>query len=140
MIRVLIDTSAFIANLIENEKYHDLVKDQYQTYRRHRAEFITTDYVYDELITRVRYDFGVDQMKEVMNLITRSLKRQDLTLLWTDKHIFQEAQTILARFSDHALSFTDATLCAYYKEAEIDDLFTLDQDFTKVGLKVRPLI
>ena len=52
--------------------------------------------------------------------------------------IEQKAKEILLKFFEHKVSFTDATTYVLCKDFKIDEVFTLDSDFRKMGLTVAP--
>ena len=53
---------------------------------------------------------------------------------------FNKAWNFFVKFSEHELSFTDATIYNFVKDLKIDEILTLDQGFKKIGLKVKPVI
>lgn len=132
--KVLIDTSAFMALILKEETYHNKVAAQYKAYKQARAQLITSAYILDELFTRCLYRAGSHGGKLAINLIREIVTSDELTVLEVDSQIFKEAEDILLKFSDHKISFTDATSYVLYKDFSIDEIFTLDDDFKKMRL------
>ena len=130
--KIFIDTSAFMALILKDESYHQKVADQYEAYKKRRAQLITSDYILDELYTRCVYRAGSFGAKRAIDLIQETVSHDELTVLDVDSHVFKKAQDIFLKFSDHKLSFTDATSCILYKDFALDEIFTLDGDFKKV--------
>ena len=56
----------------------------------------------------------------------------ELTVLEVDSRIFLEAEGSFLKFSDHKISFTDATSYTLLKDFSLDEIFTLDDDFKKI--------
>ena len=56
-----------------------------------------------------------------------------------DPLLFKKSEEGFLKFSEHKISFTDATIYLCMKEFKIDEVFTLDADFKKIGLKVSPI-
>lgn len=130
--KVFIDTSAFIALFVSSEKYHSQVSKKYKDYRKHRAQFLTSFYVLDELYTRLIYDFGKVATQKAIELLNKSIEKEELAVLDIDEVIFKKAQEILIKYSEHKISLTDATSYILYKDFNLDEVFTLDNDFKKI--------
>ena len=67
-------------------------------------------------------------------------EQRNLLVLWTDETVFNKAWEFFKKFSEHRLSFTDATIYTFVKDLKIDEVLSLDQGFKKVGLTVKPRI
>lgn len=132
--KIFIDTSAFVALILKDESYHQEVVDQYRAYKKNRAQLITSDYILDELYTRCVYRAGSFGAKQAINLIYEIVSHDELTVLEVDSQVFKKAQEIFLKFSDHKISFTDATSYVLYKDYVLDEIFTLDDDFKKIRI------
>lgn len=130
--KVFIDTSAFMALILKQESFHDKVVAQYKAYKQVRAQLITSTYILDELFTRCVYRAGNYGAKSAISLIRETIASNELTVLEVDSRIFQRAENIFLKFSDHKISFTDATTYVLYRDFALDEVFTLDDDFKKV--------
>lgn len=133
--KVFIDTSAFIAYFVKQEKFHDEVVQKYKFYRQQKARLITSDYILDELLTWL----NAKQDKQILEKLIYSLQKMreigEMRVLSIDGVIFKNAEKALLKFSEHKISFTDATTYVLYKDFAIDEIFTLDSDFKKMRLK-----
>ena len=134
--KIFFDTSAFIALFITQEKYHKEVSDKYHEHRRRRAIFFTSYYILDELFTRLMYDFGKNITQKIVKLLTKSIEKEEISVLDVDGVIFKKSIDVFLKFSEHKISFTDATTFTLFKDLVLDEIFTLDSDFKKIGLKV----
>jgi predicted nucleic acid-binding protein len=130
--KVLIDTSAFVSLLVENEQSHKKVVEQYKNYRQQRAIFFTSFYILDELFTRLLY-FKLFDIKSSIQTIFKSIHNQELTNLEITETLFEKSTHVFIKFAEHKISFTDATSFTLYKEFNLDEIFTLDSDFKKIG-------
>ena len=130
--KVFIDTGAFIALFVSSEQYHQKVSKKYKDYRKQRAQLFTSYYILDELFTRLIYDFGKSVTQKAMELLNKSIEKEELVVLDIDELIFKKAQEVLIKFSDHKISFTDATTYVLYKDFSLDEIFTLVGDFKRV--------
>lgn len=130
--KVFIDTSTFVALIFKGESFHKKVVNKYKVYKKRRVQFITSNYILDELYTRCLYRAGSHGAKLAINLIKETVASNELTVLEVDSNIFQKAEAVFLKFSDHKISFTDATSYVLYKDFALDEVFTLDSDFKKI--------
>jgi predicted nucleic acid-binding protein len=133
--RVFIDTSAFLALLIATESFHETCIAKYRAYTKEHAQFYTNVLVLAELYTRLVYDFNKQACGKVIMHINRLQEEENLKVLQLDAALFGQAEKALLRFAEHKLSLTDASIYVAAKWYDMDEIFTLDQDFKKVGLK-----
>lgn len=136
--KIFVDTSAFLALFIEKDFHHEIALKKNREYKQQGALLVMSDYIYDELLTRIIYDFGKAQTEKAIKVIDETLAAQDLKLLRVDEIVFNKAREILLKFAEHKISFTDATSYVFCKEFKIDEVFSLDEDFKKMGLSVSP--
>ena len=132
--KVFFDTGVFIALFISQETSHKRVADIYAMYRKQRALFYTSYYVLDELYTRLIYDLGKSSTEKVIGMLTESIGKEEIKVLDIDINTFQKSLSVLLKFSEHKISFTDATTYTLFKDLELDEVFTLDSDSKKIGL------
>ncbi|MBI4079278.1 MAG: type II toxin-antitoxin system VapC family toxin, partial [Candidatus Levybacteria bacterium] len=132
--KVFIDTSAFIALILKDETFHQKVVNQYSIYKKGRVRLTTSYYILDELYTRCLYRAGSHGAKLAIKLIKEAIESSELTVLDIDSHIFQESEKLFLKFSDHKISFTDATSYTLIKNFSLDEIFTLDDDIKKLRI------
>lgn len=130
--KVFIDTGAFIALFVSSERYHSNVSKKYKEYRKQRAQLVTSYYILDELYTRLIYDFGKSIAQKTIDLLNKSIGKEELVVLDIDEAIFRKAQEVMMKFSEHRISLTDATSYILYKDFSLDEVFTLDDDFKRI--------
>jgi len=132
--KVFLDTSAFVALLVKNEIDHEKVANKYLDYRQERALLITSDYILDELFTRLRF-YKID-LKRYIEKLKSSIDKDEIAVLRIDENLFDKSIQIFLKFSDHKISFTDATTYVLYKNFSLDEIFTLDNDFKKMRVNI----
>jgi len=137
---IFIDTSAFIALMVSTETWHQKVVAKYQKYTKQNAIFYTNDLVLNELYTRLIYDFGKQACKRAIKKIKELQEQGSLRVFQLDAALFNQAESIMLRFAEHKLSFTDASIYSLVKLYDLDEIFTLDSDFKKVGLVVAKIV
>lgn len=133
--KVFIDTSGFIAYFIKQEAFHEEIVRKLKVYQQQKVILLTSDYVLDELLTW----FSAKQNKHILEKLIAGLEKMqqndELRVLLIDPTIFKKAQEVIVKFSDHKISFTDATTYVLYKDFKLDEIFTLDKDFKKMRAK-----
>lgn len=133
--KVFIDTSAFIALFIKNEADHKKATKKYEGYRKNRAVLFTSDFVLDELYTRLAYITNPSFCVSTVSAMEKGISENRLQLITVDKIIRRDTVKLFIKYAEHALSFTDASTAVIYKHFRMDEVFTLDKDFKKVHLK-----
>ncbi len=137
--RVFIDTSAFIALIVKTERRHKEIFEQYKQYSAENTFFYTNYFVINELYTRLAYDLSSPQLKKLVQETQNLLRKQFIQLLTIDPILFRKAETYLIKFCEHKISFTDVIIYTTVKELKLDEVFTIDSDFKKIGLKTNPV-
>lgn len=137
---IFLDTSALIALFVDKEQGHKEVKTQYQQYKTQRALLITSNLVLSELYTRLVYEFGTKVVSHIASKMAKVIEEGQLRVLWVDEDLFNKALSVLIKFGEHKISFTDAASYVLSKEFRADEVFTLDSDFRKMGLTAAPNI
>jgi len=133
--KIFIDTGAFIALFVKSEINHKKVAVKYKEYKQKRALFLTSNYILDELYTRLMYDFGKNITYKVIQKLNKAKEEQQLRILNIDETVFNKSIEVFIKFGDHKISFTDATTYILIKDFQIDEIFTLDSDFKKIRAK-----
>ncbi len=119
-----------ILNVLINIK-----NNQYKKYKKLQCLKITSDYILDELYTRILYDFGPRFVEIVIDKMQKLQNAQQLQVIHIDERCFQKSIAVFQKFKEHTLSLTDASVYVLMKEFSFDEVFTLDKDFKKIGLQ-----
>lgn len=136
--KVIVDTSAWLAGILENEKSHEEIKEKFKILRNEGVKLYTSNDIVSETVTRLIYDNQLATVKKFISLLDESVEAETLFELWTDEQIQQEALNVVEKFFEHKLSFTDATTVVLMSRFNIDAVMTLDSDFKKIGLRSIP--
>lgn len=132
--KILFDTSAFIALNDRKDSLHELARAQFDRLTRTDRCF-TTNYVIDETITRLRYAIG---HRAAVGFADAVFKGRLFTILYVDVDLEAAAVAVLKRYRDQRLSFTDCSTIAAAEANAVDALFAFADDFRKVGLRTIP--
>ena len=106
---IFVDTGAWIAILNPNDQYHREAVAIYRHFQQQKTRFLTTDYVIDETVTRLRYDTNHSIAVIFLERIERLVETRVLTLVEIDNRIFREAIALFRQYDSARLSFTDCT-------------------------------
>lgn len=135
---IFVDTSAFLAIVNEKDDNHRAAKRFLEEIKRGKVKvkkIITSDYIIDETLTRIRYSVGHKEAVEWGNgiLASKVIDRMEV-----GKEIFELAWNIFAKYEDKKLSFTDCTSFAVMKKRGIEKVFAFDEDFERMGFVLMP--
>ncbi|OGG21439.1 hypothetical protein A3D03_02935 [Candidatus Gottesmanbacteria bacterium RIFCSPHIGHO2_02_FULL_40_13] len=138
MHKVFVDTSAWIAYFSRDDAHHAAVFQAFNSAIEEKSVICTSNYVFDETVTRLLYDASWNYTSKFINFITQSVTGRSIVKLWVDEQIEVEALGVVEKYHEHKLSFTDATTVVLVKNFKIDSILSLDSDFVKLGLSVLP--
>lgn len=132
---IFVDTSAWVAAFVERDGSHGAAVQEMERILDEGATLLTTDYVLDESVTRIRYEGGHELAVDVgEQLQTSRLAR----LVEVGREGRDEALGIFKKCKDQKFSFTDCTSFATMKRFGLSEAFTFDRDFEKMGFLVVP--
>ncbi len=133
---IFVDSGAWIALSNQRDQNHTDAVTIYADLKRQRARFLTTDYVLDETITRLRYDVSHSVAMQFLDFIERAEKIDGLTVTEIDKTLFQEAKRLFRQYDSAKLSFTDCTSFAACQKHNISETYAFDDHFAMMGITV----
>jgi len=138
MSKIFIDTGAWIACIDKNDKHHKAASDYLETIQRNNIQVVTSNYIFDETITWVKFKLGHKETIKIMNLWEQAKNNDLLTVYWIDEKITETAWNIFKKYNDHNLSFTDCTSFAVCRKYDIKKIFGFDSDFNTLGFLLSP--
>jgi len=132
--RIFVDTSFFYAHAYADDPHH---REAVKFLKSSPAPLVTTNFVFDELVTILRYNFG----HRVAVLYGESLRKSRLvTIVRVTPEDEDSAWEIFSRFSDQKFSFTDCTSFALMRRLGITEAATFDIHFDVAGfLRLPPV-
>lgn len=138
--KFFIDTSAWLAILLKSERTHTQVAYIFNDIVNQKSLLYTSCDILDETMTRLIYDVGWHSAKKFFAYFSESIVQKQIVQLFSDEQTQQDAYSVLEKYKDHTLSFTDATTVVSMRRFKISKIITLDSDFAKIGFLVLPLV
>lgn len=133
--RVFVDTSAFIALLVEWDPHHGTALSVWNPVAEQMVQFTTWGIV-SETYTWLRVKAKDDRVaSRWLDQVEAAESMGYLQVIWPDPATDRLARSILRRFSDTKLSYVDATsLAVLQMYSEIDSVFCFDEHLSLVGI------
>lgn len=133
--KVFIDTSVFISYFLKQDILNIEATEKFNFYKKQNAIFLTSNYILDELFTWFCAKETKFFLEKVINAISEMRETRTIKVFYIDKFICGKAEKVFLKFSEHKISFTDATTYVLYRDFSLDEIFTLDSDFKKMRVK-----
>jgi predicted nucleic acid-binding protein len=135
---VFVDSGGWLSVMIEADQYHAVGSAYFRALIDIGAVVVTTDYVLDEVVTRLRYDVGHAKAAEFLALVREAVSGGAVRLRRIDEPIWNKAEAVFLRYADARLSFTDCTSFALLSEQPVDEVFGYDAHFEMMGYTLQP--
>ena len=137
--KLFLDTSSLLSVFDRSDDHHSVCSDFWkELLQKRNYEPVISDYIVDELTTRIRYDISHPAALQALNSLTQLVGRGRLTFIWVNQTYFDQARRLFERYHDQEFSFTDCTSFAICRDTGIQEAFALDSDFRIFGLNVIP--
>ena len=133
---IFVDTGAWIAISNARDQHHREAVTIYNRIQQQGTYFLTTDYVIDETVTRLRYDTNHSIAVMFLGRIGLLVETDVLTLVEIDKDVFEKAKALFRQYDSALLSFTDCTSFVVCRENNIREAFAFDQHFSMMGINL----
>ena len=133
---IFVDTGAWIAIYKRNDRHHRAAIAIYNNLRNRETQLLTTDYVIDEAVTRLRYDANHSVAVAFLEFIGNAEMAGGLTIVAIDKDLFEKAKVLFHQYDSARLSFTDCTSFVVCRENDILEAFAFDQHFSMMGINL----
>ena len=136
--KLFLDSGAFIARAVMNDKYHDAAMATFEAISRRELPYrfqYTSNYVVDETITFILYQAGPRLAVETLRRIRAS---PSLRVLHVTPEVEAEADRIFGRLAPSRVSYTDCTTKVLMDRESISVAFSFDRDLDVMGYRRIP--
>ncbi len=132
MKRLFVDTGAWYALTDKNDPDH---RQAVQFLKNNTFPLVTTNFVFDEIITLLRNRLGWNIAKD----FGQNLKHSSLANIVSVKDEDEEtAWEIFLKYKDKDFSYTDCTSFAVMQRLKIDTAFSFDSHFQSMKFNTVP--
>jgi predicted nucleic acid-binding protein len=132
MKRVFVDTGGWYALVDGKDPDHSEVR---ACLNNHQGKLVTSNFVFDETITLLRYRLGWDVANEVGENLRGGNIAQVHRITPADE---DAAWQVFSRYRDKAFSFTDCTSFVLMRRLKLDVAVAIDSDFRTYGIQCVP--
>ncbi len=136
---IFVDTGAWIALLNQRDQHHRDAVAVLEGLQQQQIRLLTTDYVIDETVTRLRYDTNHALAVTFLDRIALLVETEILTIAEIDKNVFAEAKKLFCQYDSArlSLSFTDCTSFVICRVNNVSEAFAFDHHFPIMGIDLR---
>jgi predicted nucleic acid-binding protein len=131
-LKIFVDTSAWIALADKRDVNHSAAAAIYNRVRD-RAELLTSNFVFDETLTWIRYRLSHSLAVSVGENMRQS---RLLTIVRVDAEVETAGWQIFKEYADQKFSFTDCTSFALMRKHRVRKAFAFDSDFTTMRFQL----
>lgn len=130
---VFVDTSAFLAILSADDRYHQSARDSWTGLIEESVPLFCSNYILIETIAVLQNRFGIDAVLLFQNDVVPML-----TILWVDEELHQRAVSALITAKRRKLSLVDCASFECMRGSGLRKVFTFDPHFREQGFQVTP--
>jgi predicted nucleic acid-binding protein len=133
--KIFIDTSAFLAVLNVNDKFHQKARQAWDEILSSDATLFSSNYILLETIALLHSRFGI----EAVRLFVRDILPV-VGLIWVNQTIHEQGMSALLVANHRMLSLADCTSFEIMRLAGLDLALTFDLHFHDQGFNIIPTI
>lgn len=135
MSKVFLDTSYLLAVELTRDQNHQAAKQHWQGIVQALPQFVTTSYVFDELVT---YFNSRGYHEKAVQIGNDLLVSPSVEFIHVDQSLFREGWEYFQQHQDKDYSLTDCISFIVMKQFSSDVAFTFDGHFAQAGFKKVP--
>lgn len=129
------DTAAFIALANSADQYHQAAMVCFTGLRAARTPMVTTNFVLDEVYTRLQRRGG---LKIAISFGEKIQASRQIRIHTVERSLEKLAWEIFKHDLGHSFSYTDCISFALMRRKKISQAFTFDRDFAAFGWTMLP--
>jgi uncharacterized protein len=135
MRRLFLDTGYLIALEAADDQFHKVALRHWNGLSSHLPLLVTTDYVFDEVVTFFNSRNRHTKAVEIGNLL---LESPSINLIHIDETLFRQAWRYFIEHSDKSYSLTDCASFTVMKRLRIRAALKFDKHFGQAGFEREP--
>ena len=132
---VFIDTSYLLALELKRDQNHEVAKKHWQNIAQTLPLFVTTSYVFDEIVT---YFNSRGHHKKAVQVGNNLILSPSVQLVHVNESLFHEGWTYFKQHQDKDYSLTDCISFIVMEELRLSRAFTFDKHFVQAGFNNEP--
>jgi uncharacterized protein len=130
---VFVDTSAFLAILNADDRYHQSARDSWMGLIDESVPLFCSSYILVETFAVLENRFGMDAVLLFQNDVVPIF-----TIFWVDEELHQRAISALITAKRRNLSLVDCASFECMRMSGLRKVFTFDPHFREQGFQVMP--
>jgi len=129
--KVFVDTNIFVAIRNKNDLTHQKAVELFNFLKAHKAKFYTSSDIISESLTVLSVKMGKKIALEFLEEIGSNAKE-----IFIDEVIHRETRNFFKKVKSKNISFVDCSSAVAMKRNNIKYIFSFDEDFKKLGVKL----
>ncbi len=130
---VFVDTSAFLAVLNREDRYHEQAARQWRRFIDEEERLLCNNYVVVETTALLQRRFGLEAVRALEGNVLRAM-----AVIWLDETAHQQAVTALLSANRRQLSLVDCSAMTTMRLLGLKRIFTFDAHFDDYGFNKVP--
>ena len=131
---IFIDTNVFVALRDTNDSTHQKALEIAKTLKEKTVRFYTSSDIIGETLTVLSRKLG----KAIALDWYRDLQKSDIGEIFVDETIHQKARSLFNKTRPKNISFIDCSSVVIMRENRIRLIFSFDEDFKSLGIRLQP--
>ena len=135
MDRLFLDTGYLLALEIADDEHHSAATEHWARLRHQAPLFVTTSYVFDEVVT---FFNSRDLHGKAVEVGERLLQSPKVDLIQVDQELFVRGWELLKKHDDKRYSLTDCISFVVMQNRALMQALTFDRHFQQAGFVPLP--
>ena len=131
---IFIDTNVFVALRDTNDSTHQKALEIAKTLKEKTVRFYTSSDIIGETLTVLSRKLG----KAIALDWYKDLQKSDIREIFVDETIHQKARSLFNKTRPKNISFIDCSSVVIMRENRIRFIFSFDEDFKSLGIRLQP--
>ena len=129
--KVFVDTNVFLAIRNENDPTHKKAVELLKFIKDHKVKIYTSSDIIAESLTVISMKLGKKIALEFLDEVGDNAKE-----IFVDESIHKQTRLYFKKVKSKNISFIDCSSVIVMKRNKIDVIFSFDEDFKKMGIKL----